>query len=343
MEMNMGRLRRLVVLLVLFRAAPGFSQTPDSVRTLFSRKIGLNDAEIAQIEQGRGVAKILNSPRPSQVLVFGAVYIATNPGKFLALANDLNRHKLLPGNRAVRRFSDPPVVSDMSGLVINANDVKELKACKPGDCDLQLPAGSMDQFRKKIDWSSADPAAQVNRLTKEMVVQALQAYQKGGNAALGAYEDKDDPIHVAKQFSSLVESAKAFSLDLPALYAYILNYPKALLPNSSNLFYWENIEFGLKPTFRVNQQVAVHMNAAIGPVDVVAIKQIYASHYFQTALDLYLCIPRSSSGFYLVTVKGSEQDGLTGLKGRVVREMATSKTKSALETYLAATKKQLEH
>lgn len=52
----MGRLRRLVVLLVLFGAAPGFSQTPDSVRTLFSRKIGLNDAEIAQIEQGRGVA-----------------------------------------------------------------------------------------------------------------------------------------------------------------------------------------------------------------------------------------------------------------------------------------------
>jgi hypothetical protein len=78
------------------------------------------------------------------------------------------------------------------------------------------------------------------------------------------------------------------------------------------------------------------------PIDVIAIKQLYASHYFQTALDLYFCVPGNSEGFYLVTVKGSEQAGLTGVKGSTVRKVATDKTRSSLEKSLEAIKAQLE-
>jgi hypothetical protein len=322
---------------------PGFSQTPDYLRTLLGQKIGLKDSEISKLEHGHAVAKILDSHRPSQILIFGAVYVATDPGNYVRLANDLNRHKVLPGNRATQRFSEPPAASDLSSLVVDANDVKELKKCKPGACDVQLPSGSIEEFRKKVDWSAPNPGAQVNRLTREMVLEALRAYQSGGNAALGTYEDKADPVHVAKQFGSLVDSAKVFSVDLPTLYAYILNYPTASLANSTDFFYWEKIAFGMKPTFRVNQQITVHVNSMNGPLDVVAIKQLYASHYFQTALDLFFCVPHPSRGFYLVTVNGSEQDGLTGLKGSVIRKLATDKTKTALENYLTVTKRQLEH
>ncbi|HEY7306896.1 MAG TPA: hypothetical protein VH601_22410 [Bryobacteraceae bacterium] len=41
-------------------------------------------------------------------------------------------------------------------------------------------------------------------------------------------------------------------------------------------------------------------------------------------------------------MKGSEQDGLTGPKGRIFRKVATVKTRSALETYLVTIKKELE-
>jgi hypothetical protein len=60
-----------------------------------------------------------------------------------------------------------------------------------------------------------------------------------------------------------------------------------------------------------------------GPIDSVAIKQLYASHYFETALDLSVCVSDNSQphgkGFYLITVKGSRQAGLTGPKGAIVR------------------------
>ena len=133
----------------LYLLFPGFSQTPDYLRTLLGHKIGLKDSEIAKLEQGHAVAKILDSHRPSQILIFGAVYVAADPGKYVRLANDLDRHKLLHGNRATQRFSEPPVASDLSSLVVDANDVKELKKCKPGDCDVQLPSGSIEEFQEK--------------------------------------------------------------------------------------------------------------------------------------------------------------------------------------------------
>lgn len=48
------------------------------------------------------------------------------------------------------------------------------------------------------------------------------------------------------------------------------------------------------------------------------------------------CVPGTPEGCYLVTVKGSEQTGLTGAKGSMVRRVAIDKTRSSLEKFLAA-------
>jgi hypothetical protein len=48
------------------------------------------------------------------------------------------------------------------------------------------------------------------------------------------------------------------------------------------------------------------------------------------------------NGFYLITIKGSQQAGLTGFKGGIVRKVAVDKTRSSLEKALAVYKQQLE-
>jgi len=324
-------------------AATSDLQTARQLSAFFKQNIGLSESEIARIEQGQAVAKILNSPKPSQVFVFGAISINAQPGAYSHLASNLERLRSLPGYLAVQRFSSPPLLSDLAGFEIDADDMDELKKCKPSDCDVQLPAEKIQEFRTRIDWSSANSATQVNHLLKDMTLKALLAYQQAGNAALGVYEDKDVPTRVSEQFQSLLARSKDLPEKFPTLHSYLLTYPKGSLPDSSSIFYWEKVDFGLKPTLRVNQQITARMVTEHGLIDVVAIKQLYASHYFQTALELYFCLPRSPSGFYLITVKGSEQDGLTGVKGRIIKKVATDKTRSALEKYLMAIKKELEH
>ena len=60
----------------------------------------------------------------------------------------------------------------------------------------------------------------------------------------------------------------------------------------------------------------------LDPAYAVAEKQLYASHYFEAALDLTVCFRDAQRpGFYIITVKGSKQAGLTGLKGSIVRKV----------------------
>ena len=77
----------------------------------------------------------------------------------------------------------------------------------------------------------------------------------------------------------------------------------------------------------------------------VAIKQLYATVYFQTALDVSACVtdgPAGRPGFYLMTLKGSHQEGLTGVKGSLLRKVAVGKTRDSLERALAAIKRMVE-
>ena len=337
-----GRANCVRCAVLLLMSAVGFSQNTDRMHTFFKQDIGLKDSQIADIDHGKAVAKILESPRPSEVFVFGSVFIKAQPSSYMKVTVDLDRLKSLPNYLAIRRFSDPPQLSDLTGFELDADDVNDLKKCKPENCEIQLPTENIEQFKDQIDWSSDDPAGQVNNLAKKMALEALLAYQKGGNAALGTYRDKKSPAQVSEQFHALLSRSKVLPERLPAFYEYLLDYPKASLPDSSSVFYWEKVKFGLKPTFRINQQIAARATGEHGPIDVVAIKQLYASHYFQTALDLNFCVPGTTEGFYLVTVKGSEQAGLTGAKGSMVRKVAIDKTRSSLEKSLAVIKTQLE-
>ena len=75
------------------------SQNTGQLYTFFKQNIGLNDSEIARIEQGKAVAKVLDSSTPSQVFVFGAVFINAQPSGYVRLSGDLDRLKSLPNYR----------------------------------------------------------------------------------------------------------------------------------------------------------------------------------------------------------------------------------------------------
>ena len=312
----------------------------------FKRYIGLKDNEIASIEFGTAVTRVLPSPEPSEVMVFGAIYINASPEGYLRLVQ--NPHGLRGSGHylGIRQFSTPPKLSDLEGFILEDDDIKELKNCRPGKCELQLPTESMEEFKQSVDWSAADVANQVNRLAQRMALEELIRYQKDGNHALGTYFDKDHPLRVPDQFESLLSESGGLTNYLPDLQRYLLEYPRTNLPNSQSFFYWERVKFGLKATLRMNQMVIYHGSHLSLSVDSVAIKQLYSSHYFQTALDVSVCVKANDEpakkGFFLITVKESRQEGLTGLRGAILRKVAVSRTRSWLEASLTHVKRILE-
>jgi hypothetical protein len=309
----------------------------------FREYVGLNEEQIKNIRSGKAVAKILESPTPDEVYVFGSVYVNSTPERYLKFASDIDALRKVPNYLAIQKFSNPPKLSDLEGFTLEEQDIKELKKCEPGHCEVQLPSEAMDTFKQSVNWSAPDVAEQVNRLGQKMALEALGRYIEGGNTALGTYRDKHNPAVVGETFQRLLSRSKGLPVYLPLLDQYLLDYPKASADGIESEFYWEKVNFGLKPTLRMVQAIVYHDKGSANPRYAVAVKQLYASHYFETALDLTVCVPdQERPGMYVITLKGSSQAGLTGFKGGIVRKVAVDKSRSSLEKALGAIKQKLE-
>jgi hypothetical protein len=323
-----------------------FAQPVQPLPAALFAQLGLTDKQRADIDAGKPVAKVLPWGGPSEVHVFGAVYIEGSPAAYMKMARDITKLAASPGYLGIGELPARATSADLSALTLDPDDIKALKSCREGDCDVQLPTSSIQAFQDAVNWSQRDAESQANGLARGMVLDLIRAYQRGGNEALGVYRDKDHPARVAEQFETMVGRSNTLSDIAPELRRYLLDYPDADLPDADSFFYWEKVNFGLKPTIRVNHGIAYRAPSRSGDVSVIAIKQLYASHYFHTALDVSVCLPDASTpprhGFYLVTLKSSEQHGLTGMKGLVVRKVVVDKTRSLLESALASIKQSVE-
>src|SRR5260370_29243345 len=113
----------------------------------------------------------------------------------------------------------------------------------------------MEALEQSVNGSAPDAGDEVNHLAQEMALEALQQYQQGGSAALGTYRDKKHPAAVAETFQSLLSRSKALPVYLPDFDRYLLEYPDIHLDNVQTQFYWEKVNFGLKPTLRLVQTI----------------------------------------------------------------------------------------
>lgn len=305
------------------------------------QRLNLSQPDMILLQQGTPVSYELKTPDPAEILVYGAVRIRSTCEAFAASYSDVE--KLVDGKSylGVRKFSVPPKLSDLADLVLNQQDLLELRKCRPGDCEIQMPGELMEQFRGQVDWNGATAAQQAQTLVSRTALEALAAYQTGGNQALGVYNDKDHPTRVAEAFRTVIGRAKELPVYFPDFYRYLTDFPVPGPDRTTDFYYWENVKFGLKPTFRINH-VSIYQPSQARDRWLIANKQLYASHYFQTAIDLSLCIHDDATRFYLLTLKGSRQDGLTGIKGRTLRSVIVSRTKEALTLGLRRLKEKSE-
>lgn len=324
----------------------GAGQSFQEPQHFFREQIGLSDAQIASIASGRPVVKVLPSHTAAEIIIFGAVFVNATPEEYVRLAFDVERLRSLPGYLGAGRFHEPPALANLEGFGLESEDIRSLRSCRPGRCGIQLPAQAMREMQESLDWSGPDVAAQVNSRVRRMALDVLQRYQRAGNSILGTYHDADNPFNVNGQLDSLLRRSAALPVYLPDLNRFLLEYPHTELANVESLFYWERVNFGMKPTLRLNHAIAYRSSGPRGEAQVVAVKQLYASHYFQLALDLTACVRGDGrpvkGGFYLISLKGSTQQGFSGFRGSLLRRIVVARARAAQEKVLAGIKQVLE-
>jgi hypothetical protein len=335
-----------MLVLIFAVAQPGFSESDPNLQTFFRHNIGLSEDQIAAIRNGQAVTTALPPRAPTEVLLFGAVYIHVTPETYFQFARNFDRLREVPGFLGLGVFTDPPQLSDLKGFGFDSDDIDALRSCEPGNCRIQMPATSIQELHRSINWSASDVVEHVNQILQKTALDRLLAYQREGNNALGVYNDKRDTTAVPEQFAYLLSYGTALSEHEPDFYHYLLVYPRAKPANYEDTFYWAKVKFGLKPTLRIVHMVTMRGSPNDPIACAIAQKQLYSSHYFQTALDLSVCVREGDDpkppGFYLIKALGSEQAGLTGVKGSIVRKAAVDRAVSNLQKALMAIRNTLE-
>ncbi len=314
---------------------------PPPLESFLTEQAQGTDADRQALLAGQPVIKLLADADPArEVAVFGAVWVNASAKAYVDQVKKIEQFERGEAFHVTKRISDPPALDDFAALNISDQDFKDLKDCKIGSCALKIDADALQAIRAEVDWTKPTAKADANAVFRRLALQYVNGYREGGNARLAVYRDNDHPTFVANEFRSMIDRLPRLASDAPELKRYLLEYPKAKLPNSTDFLYWQEVQFGLKPTVRINHLIVEELPTHA----VIASKMLYASHYFWTALELRVLLadPARGAGFWLATVNRSRSDGLSGFTGKVIRRRVQNEVESGARAALAATKAKLE-
>ena len=310
----------MLPLLLVLQAA-----TPAQLSTFLRQSIGFDAQQLAMVERGEPVVRVLETKDRRDVAVFGIITTPVARQQYVRALRDFAASLRTPGRTQLGIFSNPAVESDVAAVTINARDVADMKNCKPGDCVVKLPATDMRRIHDEMNWSASpsDLQTQLNAYARHRLVEYVTDYRTRGDSAMAIYDDRGNLNQRSSEAfaAQLAESPYVYE-NVPSLRKYLAAYPHGSLPaGAAEILFWsEDVLPRLRPILSVTHLV-VYAPPELPSVTLVARKQIYANHYFETAVDL-TCVIDRDPGSYLLVLRRFRFDNLPGgilnIRGRAI-------------------------
>ena len=314
-----------VSLILLALMVPAVAPAQEPAPWPFLRKaIQLDDAQLAAVEKGAVVTKLLPTTEKAEIAAFGVVKTAGTVDLLLTRARDFQKFRQVPQIPEMGRFSDPAKVEDLIGLHHPPDDIAALRKCKPGSCDVKLGTKGLEAV-SKINWSAPDADKKAVQIFNEAMVEYVRAYQQGGTAAMGNVLDKKQEKSRAQEFRSLMANSPYLVEYVKEFNDYLEAYPAGKLPGALDVFYWAKDTFGLKPVVS-----AYHATIYRGPRGLlIANKLLAATHYFNASLEILAAVPTADGkSLYLLSLFRTRLDPPTGMLAGVLM----GKVRDGIET-----------
>jgi hypothetical protein len=301
-------------------------------RPFLRKVIQLDDGQLAAVEKGDVVTKLLPTTDKPEIAAFGIVKTAGTVDQLLTLARDIRKFRQVPQIPEMGRFSTPAKLEDLSGLHHPPDDIAALKKCRPGSCDVKLGTKGLEII-SKINWSAPDAEAQATAIFNQAIVDYVNAYQQGGTEAMGNVLDKKQEKSRAQEYRTLLANSPYLVDYVKEFNDYLAAYPKGKLAGAEDVLYWAKDTFGLKPV--VSGYHATFYKSPRGAL--IANKLLAATHFFNATLEIMAGVPTpDGKGLYLLSLYRTRIDPPTGMLGGVlmgkVRDGIETGVKMNLET-----------
>ena len=312
----------LCAVLGVTTATEAMSQSTQAQLGPFLKNVIQLDADqIKAVDRGELVTKQLPTQEKAEIAAFGIVRVAGAPATLGERARDVQSFRKLSQVSAIGRFGNPPRVEDLEALILDDVDFDLLKRCVTGKCGVKLNTGAIERIQKEVDWTAPDAKAQATKLVKQLMVDYVQAYLKGGTDAMGVIVDKEQPRTLSTEFLALLSESPYLFEYLPAFSKYVRGYPQEELAGTEDILFWMKDNLGPKPVVSIHH-ATIHRPQGSGARLLLAFKQIYASHFYNAGLEISVAVDapdaEAKPGFYLLTLYRTRIDPPTGMLAGVV-------------------------
>jgi hypothetical protein len=264
----------------------------------FEPTVVVSPAEQQRLDRGETIVHVLPGS-DGHIAVFAAARLNATPERMLERMQQIEQLKKSRFVPVVRRFSKPPVLEDLADLVLDEDDLDDLRRCRVGDCAVKLGAAEIERMTRAA--TAAGPAWR-DRLQaefREIVLARVGTFLSGGFPCLAPYEDRARPVQPSEVHAMVVRWSP-FLRDV------------GTEPGDSFL-YWSTEHAAGKPTVTVSHVTLVRTEQPGTPLALAISRQVYASHYMNGAVGVTAVI-RSPDGMrhYLVYVNRTHIDVLGG-------------------------------
>src|SRR5262245_3680469 len=150
----------------------------DSSRTFLTTAFNLSAAEVGRLDAGQVVSRTLDVKNPREVATLGVVRIKTTASAYVERLSDIATFKRTNDVLQIGTFSSPSQLADVATLTIDDADLKDLRACRVGDCDVRLSAEDIERVRREIDWHAADASRKATELVLQLLVEYVARYRQ---------------------------------------------------------------------------------------------------------------------------------------------------------------------
>jgi hypothetical protein len=302
--------------------------------------VRIDVAERVRLDDNRVIVRLL--PAASRELgIVAAVRINAPPERLIAWTQQisaLQQGRYVP---VIERFSDPPQLDDVAGLVLDAGDVRDLQNCRPGKCAVKLGALEIERLRAHLTPGSA-PTQAVQQEFRRIVLERAQRYLADGDLALPPYYDDEPPVSAGAEVATLLTRLGLDAPHLPGLAEYLQQFPRVSHPQVVDSFlYWATESLGGKPIASVTHVTLLRGTGGDGATVLAVSKQVFASHYRDGAMSI-TAMTGSGPQRYLLYVHRSHVDVLQGTFGGFVRSIIERRVRKEAPAVLTRLRARLE-
>jgi hypothetical protein len=324
------------VLLAL--AVAGGEATPGDVRQIWQSVGGFTPQQIAAVERGDPVAKVLHTDR-REIAIVGAVRVRGPREPLIARYRDISNLRKSSLVLQVGAFGRPPRTEDLEPLAFEPYDLDAPKECRPGQCAIRASADAMVRMRAGVNWEAPDARRQSAAMWREMLAGLARGYATGGDAALPVLANKAEPLGIRDELDGLYAQFGFLSDLAPEVFRYVRDFPRVPLEGADDTIYWTKNDLGVKPVVGITHQTIYA--PATGPAFIVQ-KRIYGVHYVDAGLGVTMLTGDGAGGFYLTVVDRVRTRSLVGFTRAIVRSIVQRKSREGVEKVLRSSQQRVE-